>query len=315
MKLQTIVETVPCSYKISYRDKILFLGSCFASEVGAFMKKLRYSAVVNPFGPLYNPSSLALSLERLEKCTNFTEDDVFMQGDICKSLFISSEFAAPSKEEFLRVNNERVALASEHFRNSSWVVLTFGTRWIYSLKGSGEVVANCHKLSPECFVRTKLTIEQIFDLFAPFIESFRDKKWLFTVSPVRHWKDGAHGNQLSKSTLLLAVERLVEKYENAFYFPAYEIMMDQLRDYRFYAGDMIHPSSEAVQYIWERFSETFTDPAEENVIKIVSKLNLMEDHKPLFPFSGDYIKFENELKSLREKVAQELKKVYKNHNL
>ncbi len=315
MNLQTIVNAEPLEHKISYRHKILFTGSCFASEIGTLMKKMRYRAEVNPFGLMYNPASVALTLQRLENGTLFTEEDLFCQDGIFKSIFLSSEYAAHSAGEFLRTNNERLSVASSHFRESGWIIVTFGTSWIFTVKDSGNVAANCHKLPSSDFFRSRLTIDQIFDIISPFLERSKDKKWLFTVSPVRHWKDGAHQNQLSKATLLLAVERLVEKHPNAFYFPAYEIMMDQLRDYRFYAEDMIHPSGSAIGYIWERFRELCLEPSEEPLMKIVNKLNSMEDHRPLFPFSKEYKRFENEKESLKTKVEAELRKLFNNYNL
>ncbi len=315
MNLQTIVNAEPFGHKISYRHKILFIGSCFASEMGSMMSKMRYRAEVNPFGPVFNPLSVALALERLENCTMFTEEDLFCQEDIFKSIYLSSEFATPTSGEFLIKNNERLSVASSHFRESEWIIVTFGTSWIYTQKSSGKVAANCHKLPSSDFFRSRLTIDQIFETISPFLDRSKDKKWLFTVSPVRHWKDGAHQNQLSKATLLLAVERLVEKHTNAFYFPAYEIMIDQLRDYRFYADDMTHPSGTAIRYIWERFRELCLEPSEEPLMKIVNKLNSMEDHRPLFPFSKEYKRFENEMKSLKTTVEAQLRNLFNYHNL
>lgn len=315
MNLQTIVECSDSPQKISYRNRIFFTGSCFASEIGSLMKRLRYMAEVNPFGPMYNPASVVNSLERIENCTLFTKKDLFIQGDICKSIFVSSEFSAPSTEEFLRENNQKLVNVSRHFSESEWIVVTLGTNRIYTERESGRVAANCHKLPSDRFFRSELTVEQICSLFEPLLERSGEKKWIFTVSPVRHWKDGAHANQLSKATLLLAVEKLQKKFENVNYFPAYEIMMDQLRDYRFYADDMIHPSALAVQYIWEKFRQVYADPSEEAFLKSVRKLNAMENHRPLFPQSQEYIKFENEMISLRSEINEKLNKITKNHNL
>ncbi|MCK9304999.1 MAG: GSCFA domain-containing protein [Bacteroidales bacterium] len=315
MDLQTIVSCSESPHKISYRDKILFTGSCFASEIGNIMKRLRFMAEVTPFGPMYNPVSVVQTIERIESGTPFNEGDLLIQEDVCKSIFVSSEYSAPSPEEFLTQNNNMLLKLSRHYRDSAWIVVTLGTNRIYTEKRSGRVAANCHKLPSDHFLKSELTINQIYSLFEPVIKRSKGKKWIFTVSPVRHWKDGAHENQLSKATLLLAVDMLQKKNENVYYFPAYEIMMDQLRDYRFYAGDMIHPSHQAVEYIWERFREVYADSSEEDLLKNVRKLNAMEDHRPVFPYSREYLKFENEMRSLRKKIEDKLYKYTKDHNL
>lgn len=308
MKLQTKIDIEKYPFKVSYSDKILFLGSCFANEIGRIMKNLRFKVVVNPFGVLYNPASISGALERLTLNRPFAEDDVIVDGDIYKSLYHSSEYTSMSMEGLLSENNRLLGEASRHFKDSKWIVVTLGTSWIYRLRSNGIVVANCHKLDQRKFNRESLSTSGIVDILSPFIEANPGKIWLFTVSPVRHWKDGAHGNQLSKAALLLAVEELRAKFANVLYFPAYEILMDELRDYRWYAGDMLHPSQQAVDYIWEIFQENLTDGPTKELITYVNKLNSMNGHRPFFPESRSFLLFDKERKELEGIVEEMLKK-------
>lgn len=304
MKWQTKIEITPLKEKISYSDKILFIGSCFASEVGTQMKDLRFDAMVNPFGVMFNPASVALSLERLDSCTLFVEEDILVAGDLYKSFYHGSEFAWESKEEFLKSNNDILKKASCHFHNCNQIVVTLGTSWVFEEKLTKRVVANCHKVAAANFERKSLSSEQSVALLAPYIQKHKDKQWIFTVSPVRHLKDGAHGNQLSKSRLLIAADSLVNSFANAIYFPAYELFMDELRDYRFYASDMVHPSIDAIKYVWEKFREFAIDPTCEQKMKLIDSLNQMRKHRPLFPGSKDFKEFLNKIEQLEEKVSK-----------
>ena len=304
MNWQTKVEITPLKDKISYNDMILFMGSCFAGEVGAQMKDLRFTVLVNPFGVMFNPASVALSLERLDSCNCFVEEDILKAGELYKSFYHGSEFAWASKEEFLKSNNEILKSASLHFHSSSRVIITLGSSWIYKDKTTKQVVSNCHKFPASNFERVILSTEESANLLSPLIEKYKDKQWILTVSPVRHLRDGAHINQLSKSRLLLAADLLAESFSNVTYFPAYELFMDELRDYRFYASDMVHPSASAVKYVWDRFKEFAVDAKCEPKIKIVDALNQMRNHRPLFPESKDYKEFLNKIDNLEEKLLK-----------
>lgn len=304
MKWQTKVKISPLEDRILYKDNILFMGSCFAGEVGTKMKDLRFNTEVNPFGVMFNPASVALSLSRLDSCTLFKEEDLLLAGDIYKSFYHGSEFAYDSKEEFLSSNNEILKRASHHFAKSKYIVITLGTSWVFREKRTNQVVSNCHKLPASYFERSSLSIEESVALLSPFIEKYKDKQWIITVSPVRYLKDGAHGNQLSKSKLLLAADLLASSFSNLFYFPAYELFMDELRDYRFYAADMVHPASHSVEYVWDRFKEFAVDPVCEAKMKIVGSLNQMYNHRPLFPNSKEYSDFLKKREQLEEMVSK-----------
>ncbi len=304
MRWQTKVEIAPLKKKILYSDKIFFMGSCFASEIGAQMRDLRFDVLVNPFGVMFNPASVALSLERLDSCTLFVEKDILKVGDMFKSFYHGSEFAWESKGEFLKSNNEILKSSAKHFHSCNQVVITLGTSWIFKEKASRQVVSNCHKLAASNFERVSLSSEESAELLYRFIEKYKDKQWILTVSPVRHLKDGAHGNQLSKSKLLLAADLLVNSLPNVSYFPAYELFMDELRDYRFYASDMVHPRAQALKYVWERFREFAIDTLCDNKIKMVDSLNQMRRHRPLFRGSKDYKELLNKIEQLEEKLSK-----------
>jgi len=305
MKFVTKVEIEPLNKRIDYSHKLFFMGSCFASEIGEKLSSLRFDIRVNPFGVLYNPASITTSLGRLESGRPFDADELIRCGDIFKSFMHGSEFAAMSTEDFLNSNNSILDEASSHFDKSEWIVLSLGTSWVYKLKKGGQVVSNCHKLPATYFERYIMGIDEIVECFAPIIERYPRKEWIFTVSPIRHWKDGAHGNQLSKARLLLAIDILSGKYENVHYFPAYELMLDELRDYRFYADDMLHPSPLAVDHIWGRFVDFVLDSGCVSRMKKVTALNDMRRHRPIFPESEECKKFMNKIEELEKELDNE----------
>ena len=240
-------------------------GSCFSTEVGTLMKENGYDVVLNPFGILFNPASIASSLGRLESGAEFTRDDVVRRvDDASRGVFSYVSFhhhgsaGRATPEEFLRDANAALRQASSDFREADTVVLTLGTAWVFRHREKGFVVANCHKVPAREFDRVFLSEEEIVSLLSPVVGRHPDKRWIFTVSPVRHLADGAHANQLSKSTLLLAVDKLQRLYpDSTGYFPAYEIMLDDLRDRSWYAADGVHPGPEAVRIIYNSFIEKY----------------------------------------------------------
>ena len=273
MKLQTPVADETCKVGISYDDKILMMGSCFTDNIGQQLADFGFDVCINPFGTLYNPVSLLESVRLMISKRAFgTEDCIEIgAGDtrIC-SFCHHTSFARTSVEEFINDANVALEQAREFFRECNKVIITLGTSWCFRHMESGRVVSNCLKRPSEEFRREFLTASQTGEALKEIIRlcnsgsdasgaATRPKEFIFTVSPIRHFKDGAHGNQVSKASLLLGVEDVLAwasgKSEQvpADYFPAYEIMMDELRDYRFYAEDMCHPSQQAVNYIRERF--------------------------------------------------------------
>jgi hypothetical protein len=255
LKLQTLVADSPCRVGISYEDRILLLGSCFTDNIGAMLKNYGFNVCCNPFGTLYNPASILNSVRRLKEMALFSEEDCIEIGAgdnrIC-SFSHHTSFARQTKEEFIEHANASCAKASEFFRSCNKIIITLGTSWCYRHLEKDIIVSNCLKRNPKEFARELLTVNDVENILKEIMDLCPDKEFIFTVSPIRHFKDGAHGNQLSKSTLLLGIHQAI-KDSRSDYFPSYEIMMDELRDYRFYAEDMCHPSQQAVSYIGERF--------------------------------------------------------------
>ena len=273
MKLMTPVADVPCKVGISYDDKIMMLGSCFSDNIGGQLKDFGFDVCVNPFGTLYNPLSILQSVRMLLGDSIFGPEDCVEIGAgdsrIC-SFSHHTSFARTSEEEFLVHANGALSEAREFFRECDKVIITLGTSWCFRHLERDLVVSNCLKRHPAEFRREFISANETAEALREIMrlcnttEGVRPKEFIFTVSPIRHFKDGAHGNQLSKGALLLGIDTALRECDcstghaadfsgKADYFPAYEIMMDELRDYRFYAEDMCHPSQQAVNYIRERF--------------------------------------------------------------
>ena len=288
MKLQTIVDIMPSKWKIGYEDRILMLGSCFSDEIGEQMAQRYLQVTCNPFGTLYNPISIANAINYKSKIINHKLPLVEYEG-MWHSMAHHGAFSRPTREETEEAVTASIETMQRALAEATIVIVTFGTAWVYELKDewlmvNGErVVGNCHKLPADCFTRRRLCVEEIVAAWKPILEQYKNKHWLFTVSPIRHIKDGLHENQLSKATLLQAVEELrAESQESRVsYFPSYEIVLDELRDYRFYADDLVHPSTMAVQYVWERFVDTFCTPQTKNELVLQHKRWKHEHHIPL----------------------------------
>ena len=275
MKLQTIVDIQPSAWKIGYEDRILMVGSCFSDEIGAQMQERYLHVTCNPFGTLYNPLSIAQAL-------TMTEMPVLVEHEgLWHSMAHHGAFSRADKNEAEQAIRGSIETMQQALQEATVVIVTFGTAWVYELKdgisglGFSGLVGNCHKLPESCFNRRRLSVEEIVAAWKPILAQYSDKRWLFTVSPIRHIRDGLHENQLSKAILLQAVEYLGD------YFPSYEIMLDELRDYRFYADDLVHPSSLAVNYIWERFVDTFCTPQTKNELVLQHKRWKHEHHRLL----------------------------------
>jgi hypothetical protein len=252
--------------------------------------------LVNPFGILYNPESIHTSISRILAKQTFMESEIFEHEGGWKSFYHHSRFAYSSSDLFLKNANEKLEEASDFLYTTDFLIITFGTAWVYRLKESGKTVSNCHKLPASLFVREKLTPEAIVSMYTELLRKLfevrPEMQVIFTVSPIRHWKDGAHENQLSKATLLLAIEQLQQLFPSSvIYFPAYEIVLDELRDYRFYTEDMIHPNEIAVNYIWERFSDCFFSEETTKRIAEIQKLVLATQHRPFQPESEAFRRF------------------------
>lgn len=313
MKLTTPVEIKPLEKRLTFKDSILFIGSCFADEIGRRCMDRYFDAMVNPFGVLFNPCSISDCLGLLEgyginaeQCSFIPEDVIETPGGFC-SFHHHGSFSRSTAEEFLKNANSELALSSEFYYREGWVVVTLGTSFIYTDKESGMVVSNCHKLPAERFERSMIDADQVYDAISQYVAARPQRQWIFTVSPVRHLADGLHANQLSKATLLLGIQKLVERYPNAHYFPAYEIMLDELRDYRFYADDMMHPSAQAADYIFERFMDFVLADSERPLLQEAEKVHGMMQHRILNPGTVQAEQFEIQRQKALETLLARLR--------
>lgn len=266
MKWQTPVAEGKCSVPLRAGDEIMVLGSCFADETGRRLAECGLDVCVNPFGTLYNPVSVCNSISRLQCGVPFTREDCVEMGAgaglVC-SFSHHTSFARPTQEAFLEHANAALETASARWKSASKVLITLGTAWCWRHLPEGEIVSNCLKRPAGEFSRERLTVPQTAALLKSLVQRYPDKFFVFTVSPIRHLSDGAHGNQVSKSILLLALEEVCAAFpDRTVYFPAYEILLDELRDYRFYAEDMVHPSPQAAEYVFGKFL-SFAFPDEE----------------------------------------------------
>lgn len=285
LKLQTPVETGRSAVCISLNDKIFVLGSCFADNMGQKMADLGFDVCVNPFGTLYNPVSICNSVARLTSGIPFSKDECVQMGAgaglVC-SFSHHTSFARRTEDEFLQVANASLKEATLRWKAASKVIITLGTAWIYEYLRSGETVSNCLKIDAKEFSRRRLSVRETATLLMNMVARHPEKEFMFTVSPIRHFKDGAHGNQISKSTLLLALDEVIAKFpERCEYFPAYEIVLDELRDYRFYSPDMIHPSAQTVDYLWSRFVRFAMPESELPALDARRRELLCAQHRPI----------------------------------
>lgn len=285
-EMTTPVVAPQLPFNIDFASGIVSLGSCFADEVAGRMRESDFRIEINPFGTLYNPASVAEALQRIIDDREISASDLVQHEGLWHSWYHHGSFSHVTPEATLSACNERLHQAHRALRDADLLMLTFGSAWIFEKEGN--VVANCHKMPATMFSRRRMTVEEIVALWAPLLTRlavcYPNIHVLFSVSPIRHKADGAHGNQLSKSTLLLAVDRLLSTTHYplpAYYFPAYEIVLDELRDYRFFDPDMVHPSPLAVDVVWERFQCSIMEPAVRQQAHLNMKKHKQKKHIPI----------------------------------
>lgn len=292
---RTQVELPDGSWRIDHADPIMLLGSCFAENIGTLLTENKFTCDVNPFGVLYNPLSVAEALTQLCEEKRYAEDDLRCDNGMWYSLMHHSAFADADRDDCLSRINRRLEEGSAHLRKTQWLFITWGTARVYEWKEDGRIVGNCHKLPARMFGRRLLDVDEVVSAYHSLIARIRtfnpSLKVVFTVSPIRHAKDGMHGNQLNKAVLLLAADRLCRLCNDCHYFPAYEILMDELRDYRFYADDMLHPSPLAIHYIWECFAQSCLTPAALDFMKRWDGIRKALAHRPFNPDTEAYKSF------------------------
>ncbi len=302
---RTEVEVEPSKYKINHKTPVMFLGSCFADNIGAMLVEKKFPVCVNPFGVIYNPMSVKQSLDILINNNKFQKQDLYQFNNQWISFYHHSRFSSPDLNKVLENINRGIEKGADFLRMTNFLFITFGTAWVYEWKETGKMVSNCHKIPAREFNRRMLNPEEILEVWGEIIEKLKTQlpalKIIFTVSPVRHWKDSAEGNMVSKSVLLYAIHLLRNRFPDPDYFPSYEIMMDDLRDYRFYGEDMLHLNTAAVNYIWQKFDKRFINDETRMVLKKVDEINRAIAHKPFRPGSEDHLAFvEKTLQKIRQ---------------
>lgn len=309
MKFRTYIDIPVSNVRLDHSGSTMLFGSCFSTHIGLKLQQHKFRVDINPFGILYNPFSIAEAIRRLLKGRGFTEADLVQHQGLYHSFMHHGQFSSSDKEACLRNISERFNDAAGAVRESDFFLITFGTAYVYWKRETGEIAANCHKFPDNEFHRGRLSVEDIVEEWSEVIDEiakFRPRsKFIFTVSPIRHWKDGARENQVSKSILHVALDELQKKFDGrVFYFPAYELVMDELRDYRFYNEDMLHPSQVAVDYIWQRFSETFFSRQTREINAEWARVRKSLEHRPLHPDNESYQYFLKDTHSKLESFAR-----------
>ena len=285
MQLTTPVNIAPSSLRIDHSTPLLLMGSCFSDEIGGKLLAAGFDVLCNPFGTLYNPLSIALALQHAMDNREINTDWLIHADHAWHSWMHHSRFSHPDPSACLDQCNASIHQTHSFLLRSPVIIVTFGTAYSFFLQSpgiatsmQGQVVANCHKLPAAMFTRRRLSTEEIVNVWHSFTTL---TPIIFTVSPIRHMADGAHGNQLSKSTLLLATEQMTDTCDGWHYFDSYEILIDELRDYRFYARDMCHPSDLAIDIVWQRFQDIYMSPQTQNRIRQEEKTSRQTLHRPI----------------------------------
>ena len=305
MNFTTKIPITQNANPIDYNSKIVSFGSCFAENMGDKLCYYKFQTQVNPFGIIFNPFSIEKLIERVVLQRYFTKDDIFFFNERWHCYEVHSELSDADAEVVLSKLNRILSDTQKQLQQATHIIITYGTSWVYRHIETNGIVANCHKVPQKQFSKELLSIDSIqksIQNTVSLIATLNPKcNFIFTVSPVRHLKDGFVENQVSKAHLIAAIYATTNtKQQTLNYFPSYEIMMDELRDYRFYADDMMHPSSMAIDYIWERFAATQIDASAITTMELVQTIQKGLAHRPFNPNSESHQKFEANLK---EKIA------------
>lgn len=302
MNFSTKIPISQSDFLIDYDSKIMLLGSCFATNIGEKFDYFKFQAATNPFGIIFNPVSLAKLIERCVQKNYFTEDDIFFHNELWHCYEVHSELSNSDKDAFLETLNDLINSTIQQINDLTHIIITLGTSWVYRNIETNAIVANCHKVPQKEFIKELLSPESI----AQSVESIFFNisvinptcNFIFTVSPVRHIKDGFVENTLSKAHLITALHKAITHHPLPItYFPSYEIIMDELRDYRFYAEDMLHPSQTAIDYIWEQFSDFAFSADTKKLLKEVESIQKRMAHKSFQPQSESHKLFKQKLAS------------------
>lgn len=294
------------SQKIDLDDKIMLVGSCFTDHVYNYLVASKFNALQNPNGVLFNPVSIANALNRYVEDKLVSHNELFERDGLWHHWDFHSNLSCTSPEESLLHMNETISMAHGFLKDARWLIITLGSAFVYELAGA-QIVANCHKMPAAQFIKRMLDPEEIISTYNNVIDQLKQfnnsLNIIFTISPVRHLRDGFVENNRSKAVLIHAVDKLTRNQENLHYFPSYELVVDDLRDYRFYAEDMVHPNYLATRYVWEKFSSSCINGRSREVMKELEHLNMAYHHKPLHPHSTEHSKFRNKYKEIAKSLA------------
>ena len=296
--------------KVKYSQKHLFIGSCFAENIGETMEQYKFNVKINPHGILYNPESIAIAIRRYIDNKAVQENELFFANECWNSWEHHSRFSNPDKQNCLTELNNNISSANDFVKNGDWLFITFGSAFVYKLNRTNELVGNCHKVPNKEFTKHLLSVTEIVDDYSLLIQQLKTLnpklKIVFTVSPVRYIRDGVTENTLSKARLIQAVHELVQQYDNSFYFPAYELVIDDLRDYRFYKIDLVHPNEQAITYVFEKLINTAFDEETKLLFEKIKNIITAKLHRPFNEASESFQKF----KTANLKKCLQLQKEY-----
>jgi hypothetical protein len=287
----------PSEKKINYEQKIMFTGSCFSENIGEKMLRYKFDAAINPHGILYNPKSIAKAITRYVNNDLIREEELFFANDCWNSWEHHSRFSNPDKQSCIAEINNNITSSYNFLKEAEWLFITLGSAYSYSKKDLNETIGNCHKVPQKEFTKSLLTIESIVEEYNFLIQklhNFNPKiNIVFTVSPVRYIRDGVVENNLSKSILINAVHEIVKQNSNAFYFPAYELVIDDLRDYRFYKEDLVHPNEQAIEYVFEKMKNVFFCDEANILFDKIDDLVTAKEHRPFNELTDEHKKFKS----------------------
>lgn len=311
MKLFTKISVEPKENQIDYTSKIVLLGSCFAENIGDKLLYYKFDTLQNPFGILFNPVSLEILVKRALNQDKFTEKDLFYHREAWRCFEVHSKISDGDKNRLLKTLNTHLEITEKYLKTATHIIFTYGTSWVYKKKDTQAIVANCHKVPQNNFEKKLLSVSESFNAIESTIQLIKKNNSkatvIFTVSPVRHIKNGIPENSLSKAHLLTAIHTFIATYSDSnFYFPSYEIMLDELRDYRFYKEDLIHPSSLAITIIWERFSQAWISSKTKEIQNEIDSIQKGLQHKPFIPDSEEHRTFQKKLQYKIEKLQKQL---------
>ncbi|MBO7276663.1 MAG: GSCFA domain-containing protein [Bacteroidales bacterium] len=313
MNFTTPIPISKHEINISHKDKIMLLGSCFTENIGNKLTTNGFETLINPFGILYNPISINSCLNRIIELKYLNSDSLVQVDEFWYSYEHHGKFRDENKDKLLQTINLDITNTNLFLKQTDWLIITLGTAWVFFLKENNQILGNCHKLNPQLIDKRLLSTEEIYKDTILTINKIRkinpNIKIILTVSPIRHWKQGYRENLISKSTLHIAVDQICKTTNNCSYFPAYEIVMDELRDYRFYQADMLHPSEVTVDYIWEKFSNHLFTDSTISLCKDYLKLHSMKQHKAFNPESQGYKKHLIKIANLEQELYEKRNKL------